>query len=82
MRFKIKNCLTAFRNLIKSLMCCNSSCCVQKIEYLSDENIQKLQELQDKLESIIGDVNSLKQLSPVASVSNSDDDSDKEPVFV
>lgn len=66
-KFRIKNCLTSFRNLIKSLTCCNSSCCVQTTEILSDDTIEKIQNLQDQLESVLRDVKILKENSPVSS---------------
>ena len=83
-KFKIKNCLTAFRNLVRSLTCCNSNCCSQKVEMLSDETIQKIQNLQDQLESVLKDVHLLKQSSPVSSTSSTPptETSPDPPVFV
>lgn len=86
-KFKIGKCLTAFKNLVKSMTCCNSSCCTQRVDMLSDETIQKIQSLQDQLESILQDVNILKQNSPRPSLNEEGEESggeegDKDPVFI
>lgn len=83
-KFKIKNCLTSFKNLIKSLTCCNSSCCTQTVEVLSEDTINKIQQLQDQLEEVWGVVRVLKENSPVTTpeVSTSNLEDLKEPVSV
>ncbi len=50
MKFSIKNCLIAFKNLIKSINCCNSKCLNQSVNVLDDELINKINGLQEQLE--------------------------------
>lgn len=61
MKFQIQRCLISFRDFLKSVSCCNSKCCSQTIDMMDDENIQKLQELQDHLENMISGIKTLRR---------------------
>ena len=50
MKFSIKNCLIAFKNLIKSINCFNSKCFNQTISVLDDNSVNTIQQLQEQLE--------------------------------
>jgi len=76
MRFRIKNCLTSMRNLVKSLACCNSSCCRQTINMLDDETIDKLDKLQNQVENMIGEISTLRDSLKIKI--NSDDEEKEE----
>lgn len=80
-KFRAKNCLMAFRNLVRSLNCFNSTCCSQKVEMLSDATLEKIDALQNQLESVLRDVHLLKQNSPRPSL-DEEEEKEKDPVFI
>lgn len=60
MKFSIKNCLTAFKNLIMSINCCNSKCMNQTIETLDEATIHKINEIQEQLEEAWAQIHELR----------------------
>ena len=63
MKFSIKNCLIAFKNLIKSINCCNSKCLNQSVNLLNDELINKINGLQEQLEEAWQHIHELRNIS-------------------
>jgi hypothetical protein len=63
MKFSIKNCLIAFKNLIKSINCCNSKCLNQSVNVLDDDIINKLNSLQEQLEEAWQHIHDLRSVS-------------------
>lgn len=80
MRFRIKNCLTGMRTLVKSMACCNSSCCRQTINMLDDETIDKIDKLQTQVENMIGELSTLRESFKIKI--NSDEEENKEIVNI
>ena len=82
MRFRIKNCLTSMRNLVKSMACCNSSCCRQTINMLDDETINKIDQLQTQVENMIGELSSLRESFKIKINSDEEEKEEKEIVNI
>lgn len=61
--FAIKRCLLSFREFLKSISCCNSKCMNNTINALDDDTIERLQNLQNQLENVIKEVNTLRRQS-------------------
>jgi len=60
MKFSIKNCLTAFKNLIMSINCCNSKCLNQTVAGLDEATIHKINEIQEQLEEAWAHIHELR----------------------
>ena len=63
MKFSIKNCLIAFKNLIKSINCFNSKCLNQSINILNDDVINQLNRVQEQLEEAWQHIHELRNIS-------------------
>ena len=63
MKFSIKNCLIAFKNLIKSINCFNSKCLNQSINIINDDLINKINSLQEQLEEAWQHIHDLRSVS-------------------
>jgi len=48
MKFSIKNCLNRLKQFIKEINCCNSKCMNNTIEILNQENLNKIDALQER----------------------------------
>ena len=60
MKFSLKNSLIAFKNFLKSVNCCSSSCMNQTIQALDEENLKIIQELQEQVAGLVATINDLK----------------------
>ena len=68
MKFSIKNCLIAFKNLIKSINCCNSKCLNQTVSVLDENTISTIEQLQEQLEEAWRAIHQLRNGSHVSYV--------------
>ena len=53
MKFSIKNCLNRLKQFIKEINCCNSSCMNNTVELLNQENLNKIDALQERVEELV-----------------------------
>ena len=53
MKFSIKNCLHRLKQFIKEINCCNSKCMNNTIEILNQENLNKIDALQERVEELV-----------------------------
>jgi len=53
MKFSIKNCLNRLKQFIKEINCCNSKCMNNTIEILNQENLNKIDALQERVEELV-----------------------------
>ena len=53
MKFSIKNCLNRLKQFIKEINCCNSKCMNNTIEILNQENLNKMDALQERVEELV-----------------------------
>ena len=60
MKFSIKNCLNKLKQFIKEINCFNSSCMNNTIEILNQENLNKIDALQERLEDLMGAIIALR----------------------
>ena len=60
MKFSIKNCLNRLKQFIKEINCCNSKCMNNTIEILNQENLNKIDKLQERLEDLMGAIIALQ----------------------
>ena len=60
MKFSIKNCLNKLKQLIKEINCCNSKCMNNTVEILNEENLNKINMVQERLEDLMGAILALQ----------------------
>ena len=53
MKFSFKNCLNRLKQFIKEINCCNSKCMNNTIEILNQENLNKIDALQERVEELV-----------------------------
>jgi len=53
MKFSIKNCLNRLKQFIKEINCCNSKCMNNTIEILNQENLNKIDALQEQVQELV-----------------------------